>query len=310
MLIYKIKEDNLINSTFDEYLSDKNSEYWMIMTSKELEMHNEHFNYNYQTIYDCIYNKDTPKLDVYENYSFGILNIIGESDNFFDIIELNFFITSTLLIFISDTDILLFNEVKDFIKLKSSFGLSLEKILYTLLDKISANDNKVLSELEVEITNVELEVIEGKTRDYINDIVLLKNKLLFLKKHYEPLLDLLEDLTENANNILGDKYISYFVILFNRIERLNRKVSNLRDYTTQIRESYQAQLDINANNIMKLLTVITAFFSPLTLIVGWYGMNFSNMPEYSWKHGYLYVAFLSILVTLFCVWLFKKKRYM
>ncbi len=128
----------------------------------------------------------------------------------------------------------------------------------------------MLSNLESEISGVEDDLLEGRTKNYTKDILMLKNKLLFLKKHYEPLLDIVEDLTENENKIIDKKSIAYFVILFNRIERLNRKVGNLRDYVTQIRESYQAQLDINLNNTMKLFTVLTAVFSPLTLIAGWY----------------------------------------
>lgn len=67
-------------------------------------------------------------------------------------------------------------------------------------------------------------------------------------------------------------------------------------------------LDYNLNNIMKLLTVITTVFLPLTLIVGWYGMNFVNMPELTWKYGYLGVILFSVAVILFCIVAFKKHR--
>ncbi|MPN30891.1 Cobalt/magnesium transport protein CorA [bioreactor metagenome] len=87
------------------------------------------------------------------------------------------------------------------------------------------------------------------------------------------------------------------------------KVGNLRDYVTQIRESYQSQLDINLNNTMKLFTVLTAVFSPLTLIVGWYGMNFPTMPEYNWQYGYIYVTFISLLAIAMCLYIFKKKKF-
>ena len=61
-------------------------------------------------------------------------------------------------------------------------------------------------------------------------------------------------------------------------------VLNLRDYLSQVREAYQSQIDINLNNVMKIFTVITAIFLPLSLIAGWYGMNF-NMPEYQSPYG-------------------------
>ena len=61
---------------------------------------------------------------------------------------------------------------------------------------------------------------------------------------------------------------------------------------------------------MKLFTMVTIIFQPLTLIVGWYGMNFKNMPELGWRFGYLYVIILSILVVGGILYYFKKKKYM
>lgn len=308
MVIYRIFQDRLLESTFDEFEKDKNGRYWIMMNPEELEEKNEFFHFSYQTIYDCKHNEDAPKLDIYENYSFGILNMIGPNESFFSVTELNFYITNNCLIFVSKNYLDIFSEIQNDIYNKGSLNVSTEKILYNLIDKMTVKDYNMLSNLESEISEVEGDVLEGKTKDYTTDIVLLKNKLLFLKKHYEPLLDIVEDLTENENGVLEKKSIAYFVILFNRIDRLNRKVGNLRDYVTQIRESYQAQLDINLNNTMKLFTVLTAVFSPLTLIVGWYGMNFTTMPEFHWKYGYVFVIFLSLAVLFFCLWIFKKKK--
>ena len=67
-------------------------------------------------------------------------------------------------------------------------------------------------------------------------------------------------------------------------------------------------MDYNLNNTMKIFTVVTTVFLPLSLIVGWYGMNFTNMPELTWKYGYLAVILLSVAVVIFCFWFFKKKK--
>lgn len=306
--VYKISNDCLLESEFEEFVSDSSASYWIIMTPEEIKEKNEIFHFNYQTIYDCLHNEDAPKLDVYDNYSFGILNIIKSHEDKFLTSELNFYLTKNSLIFVSKNYQDIFNEILDDMICRGSIGISTDRILYNLIDKMTSKDYAMLTNLESEISDAEEDVLEGKTKDYIKDIVLLKNKLLFLKKQYEPLLDVVEDLTENENGIINEKSKAYFVILFNRIERLNRKVGNLRDYVTQTRESYQAQLDISQNKIMKLFTVLTAVFSPLTLIVGWYGMNFSTMPELRWKYGYAFVIFLSLAVLSVCLWIFKKKK--
>jgi len=298
----------MLESDFEEFVSDSSASYWIIMTPEEIKEKNEIFHFNYQTIYDCLHNEDAPKLDVYDNYSFGILNIIKSHEDKFSTSELDFYLTKNSLIFVSKNYQNIFDEILDDMVCRGSMGVNADRILYNLIDKMTSKDYAMLTNLESEISDVEEDVLEGKTKDYIKDIVLLKNKLLFLKKQYEPLLDVVEDLTENENGIINEKSKAYFVILFNRIERLNRKVGNLRDYVTQTRESYQAQLDISQNKIMKLFTVLTAVFSPLTLIVGWYGMNFSTMPELRWEYGYAFVIFLSLAVLSICLWIFKKKK--
>lgn len=310
MLIYKINQDRLTEVDYENLVRDQDSTFLLILNPDELMEVNDHFRFNYQTINDCIHNDDTPKIEIYENYSFGILNIIDASQDTYTFNELDFYLTKKCLLLVTKTRLSIIDDIKKDAYTKGAMILSLDRILYALLDKMSAKDYKMLSDLEAEIQDVEVDVIEGKTKDYISDIVSLKKKLLFLKKHYEPLLDIIEDITENTNNVLDGKSITYFIILFNRIDRLNRKVGNLRDYVTQIRESYQAQLDLNLNNTMKLFTVITAIFLPLTLIVGWYGMNFSTMPELHWEYGYAFVIALSISVFIICIWFFKKKKLM
>jgi magnesium transporter len=82
----------------------------------------------------------------------------------------------------------------------------------------------------------------------------------------------------------------------------------ITDYVTQVREAYQSAVDIDLNRIMKVFTVITAIFLPLTLIVGWYGMNL-QMPEYAWPYAYPAVIAVSVCVAGLCVAYFKKHKW-
>lgn len=75
----------------------------------------------------------------------------------------------------------------------------------------------------------------------------------------------------------------------------------------QIRQSYEAQVDIEQNSLMKFFTVVTSIFLPLTLIAGWYGMNLM-MPEFKWPYGYPFVIALSAAIVAFMIWLFRKNK--
>lgn len=78
------------------------------------------------------------------------------------------------------------------------------------------------------------------------------------------------------------------------------------EYAQQVKEAYQAQIDARQNSNMQFLTVISTIFFPLTLITGWYGMNFRDMPGLD--NGYPFVVILSIVVIAGCIYIFKKKH--
>ena len=78
----------------------------------------------------------------------------------------------------------------------------------------------------------------------------------------------------------------------------------------QIRDLYKAHLDVKQNRIMTVLTVVTTIFMPLTLIVGWYGMNFRYMPELEWHWGYPVIIIASVVIVVASLLFFKKKKWL
>jgi magnesium transporter len=93
-----------------------------------------------------------------------------------------------------------------------------------------------------------------------------------------------------------------------RVDRLYNSATHLRDYTIQLNDLYQSQLDVRQNRIMTVLTVVTTIFMPLTLIVGWYGMNFKYMPELESRLGYPIVIVLSLFIVVGSLIFFKIKK--
>ena len=83
----------------------------------------------------------------------------------------------------------------------------------------------------------------------------------------------------------------------------------LRENVLQIRELYQSMQDSRQNKVMGILTILTTIFFPLTLITGWYGMNFANMPELQWKYGYLAVIGVVLFIVIGEFIFFKRKKF-
>ncbi len=186
--------------------------------------------------------------------------------------------------------------------------ISLNRIIYLFFESQTRQDYEVFDTIEKEIMDLEQLLITSQNHNCVSDIISLRKRLMFLKRFYEQFLNVLDILGENENGIFDGKTLRSFKMLNRRTERRFQSVLNLRDSVTQVRESYEAEVDINLNSTMKVFTVVTTIFLPLTLIVGWYGMNFS-MPEYSWRYGYHFVIIISIIFIVAGVYFFKKNKW-
>jgi len=187
---------------------------------------------------------------------------------------------------------------------------SLERFIYDFLDQIVKDDIRLMEKYERELDAMEKKIMEDVDTlptVRLNDI---RGDIRDLRIHYEQLMDLGQELEENENNFFKQENLRYFRLFLNRMARLHDTSTSLRDYTMQIRDQYKAHLDVKQNRIMTVLTVVTTIFMPLTLIVGWYGMNFRYMPELEWRWGYPIVIVVSILIVTGSLWFFKKKKWL
>lgn len=200
------------------------------------------------------------------------------------------------------------DNIPDIIAANFNRTLSPVRNFMFLLDLATRKDFKVLQDIEEEITDLEDSLITSNGEGYIKDIVDFRKRLLELKRYYEQLVELFDELDENENSFFDASELKYCGNIANRVNRLHQTAQNLRDYVTQVREAYQSQVDISLNVTMKVFTVITAIFLPLTLVAGWYGMNL-KMPEISWDYGYPFVILLCIAIVIFCIVIFKKKKW-
>ena len=146
-----------------------------------------------------------------------------------------------------------------------------------------------------------------KYPDKLNDI---RSFLMDMRIHYEQLLDFGQELEENENGFFKEENLRYFRLFTERVMRLMDQVNSLRDYTVQLRELFSTQLDIRMNRIMTVLTIVTVIFMPLTLIVGWYGMNFEYMPELQWRYSYVVVILVSAAILIGGIVWFRKKKWL
>ena len=187
---------------------------------------------------------------------------------------------------------------------------SLERFLYDFLEMISGKDLALVVKLEHQLIHTEEEILRSKGEDFPTELNQIRGDLIDLRVHYEQLIDFGQELEENENGFFQPENLRFFRLFTERVIRLQDTVSSLRDYVVQLRDLVQSELDVHQNKIMTLLTVVTSIFLPLTLIAGWYGMNFRYMPELEWKASYPVVILVSILIVVVCLVWFKKKKWL
>ena len=187
---------------------------------------------------------------------------------------------------------------------------SLERFLYDFLEQIVADDRELIERYDRELDAMEDAVNRDERDDVTDRLGEIRSHIRDLRIHYEHLLDFTQELEENENNFFLPENLRYFRLFFNRVERLRSATVAIADHANQIRDVYKAHLDVRQNRIMTVLTVVTTIFMPLTLIVGWYGMNFRYMPELDSKWGYPIVIAVSLAILIGSLFFFKKKKWL
>jgi len=246
------------------------------------------------------------KFESHEGFDFIVLNIPDGIDHYSTSQRVCLYLTPQMLVFVCNDQQQISSIVAE-IEAREIKGVSLGKILHLFFDRLTVDDSLELEKIEQEIAKLEEELVVVKKSDFAF-LVSFRKRLLTLKVYYEQLLEIYEEIEQNENGLIDQKELRYFKILTGRANRLYNGVLNLRDYVTQVREAFQTQIDINLNSVMKVFTVITSVFFPLTLIVGWYGMNL-QMPEFGWRYGYLFVIGIIVSTAGATLYYFKKNKW-
>ncbi len=177
---------------------------------------------------------------------------------------------------------------------------TMEKFLSDFFLAALEQDILYLAELERDIASMEETVLEGDTTHFHYRMLGIKKEISRFYCYYGQMTDIAEILTEQKRAGKG---------FLERVKRLQGEAQSLREYAMQVQDVYQAEITIRQNNVMNLLTVVTTVFLPLTLVAGWYGMNFYNMPELNWKYGYMVVSGVCLAIIVVILLFFKKKKF-
>lgn len=277
-------------------------------TNEESQHLVDTFHFHPLAIEDCVHRLQRPKLDYYDNHTFFVTHIVREQEGEILKEELNYFIGDNFLVtfHLSQSDEvdevwnrILFQENKE---QWDSFY-----VFHQILDKTVDNYFPVIYKIEDNLDKIEGNTHRKSMNLLMHELFATRNMLLNLLHTINPMRDLLYRML-NSHHLSGvtDRK-EYFSDIYDHLLKLSDIIMSDRELTADIRDNYLSLNSHQTNNVMKVLTIITSIFAPLTFIVGIYGMNFEHMPELTWRYGYFITLGLMAMIGISMYVWFKKK---
>ncbi len=305
MILYKIEENLKPHdvSESDNYTGES----VIIMSGKEIQkkVNSREIPKNYVPKYK---NTDFSKATVYTECLSATFSILSK-DKQLKKVNFGFILFKNKLIFIDDS-----NTVESYIrkihKDKYHGKINIGRFLYDFLEIIIESDLRYLEELANRLTKIESAIIRGIFDEFNKFMFIFKKEILAFYKYYTQLSDLSDELQENENGFFSSTDIDYFRKFSKRVDKLRDETRLLRENSNQLRDVYHSAVDVKNNKIMKVLTVVTTLFTPMSISTAWYGMNFTNMPELTHPLGYIGFIIINLIVLVICYFILKKCRFL
>ncbi len=185
----------------------------------------------------------------------------------------------------------------------------LSSLLEQWLKSILKDDLEFLQSVELEIAGLEEAVLKGKCQEFNARMLPVKKQIARFYRYYNQLVELSQELEELGEFSEKESEESWLNGFKERCSLLAGQTQIIREYMIQVQEVYQSEIEIRQNDVMKALTMVTTICFPLTLVAGWYGMNFKYMPEIYSRYGYPVVIFICVIIIIISLIIFKKKNF-
>ncbi|WP_338469469.1 magnesium/cobalt transporter CorA [Niallia sp. XMNu-256] len=306
---YELETNLSINNVkFSRYLW-----YWVDFTeptNEDLSHLSKTFHFHPLSIEDCIHRLQRPKLDYYDTYTFFVTHTVKEEGRELIKEELNFFIGEDYIVSYHRQPVIEVTQVWDRLLARKNLNKwDPYFVFYDILDKIVDNYFPIIYQIEDELDRIE-DNTQNKSMDYLmNELFEVRYMVLTLRHTVNPMRDLLYRML-NSHHLKGiHKRREYFSNIYDHLLKISEMLMSNRELTADIRDSYLSLNSHQTNHVMKVLTIITSIFSPLTFIAGIYGMNFKNIPELGWEYSYFIILGIMLLISILMILWFKKKRW-
>ncbi len=262
---------------------------------------------------DILNTDQRPKMEQYNDYVYLILKALSLGEN-------GRIQTEQISIVLGKTFVLTFEEQEDDTfqglrqRLENEQGRlrrqGADFLAYSLLDVIVDNYFLILENLGDRIEDLEDDLIRNANRDTLEEIQHLKRELLHLRRTVWPLREVIGALQRGDSELFDQGTLIYLRDVYEHTIQVIDTLETYRDIVSGLLDIYLSGLSNKLNEVMKVLTVISTIFIPITFVTSLYGMNFDDMPELHWRWGYWGVWGVVLVTAVTMIIYFRRKKWL
>lgn len=267
-------------------------------------------------IEDIYHTRQRPKFEDYGDYIYIVLRMVHYQNN-----NINQLTSEQISLVLSKNFVISFQEgikgdVFDPVRNQIKTGknriakLGTDYLCYSLIDAIVDNYFTVIEKISDKIEKLEEELLTAPTTETLKNINNLKRIIIDLRRSIWPLREVVSRMQREDSPLIKENTKIYLRDIYDHTVLVIENVETLRDILAGMIEIYLSTISNKLNEIMKVLTMISTIFIPLTFIVGMYGMNFEFMPELRSPLGYPIVLIIMLAVAITMLIFFRKKRWL
>ncbi len=183
-------------------------------------------------------------------------------------------------------------------------------LVYRLIDVVVDHYFLIMERIDDRLDELEERITTDMEGDHMVDIKDVKREMLRLRKSFLPLREAVGSLEKGITGLVTAKNHKYFKDVHDHLTQLSDILDGNREIISMLMDLYLANVSNRMNNVMKLLTIVSTIFIPLTFIAGIYGMNFELMPELAWPWAYFAVLGIMLVIALAMLLFFRRKKWL
>lgn len=276
-----------------------------------IEKIGKYFNIHPLTLEDIVNTKQRPKFEDYDNYVVSVMKMIYY-DEAIHSEQLSVVLMHGMVISFQEVD---GGDAFDLIRNRIRQGkgrirkMGADYLAYALIDAVVDCYFGILEKIGDRIELLEDDLINEPSKETMHKLHLMKREMIFVRKAVWPMRELINNMERSETELIQPSTDIYLRDVHDHTIRLIDTVETYRDLLSGMMDIYLSSVSNRMNEVMKVLTIITTIFVPVTFIAGVYGMNFDHMPELRWKWGYpaVWAVMLAIIISLLIY--FRRKKW-